>query len=390
MMTDRSLRIVVLGYIVRGPIGGMAWSDLHYLLGLRALGHDVYFVEDSDDYPSCYDPESNSLTTDPTYGLRFATRALEAGGFGDRWAYFDAHRSEWRGPAASVVLGVCATADLVLNLGGVNPLRPWLAEIPVRALIDKDPVFTQIRHLNDAAARERAAGHTHFFSFGENIGRASSTPDDGFPWQPTRHPIALPEWPPCPPARAGRYTTVMQWDSYPAAIVGGVRYGMKSESFGPVLGLPGLAPDRFELAIGSTNAPREQLGSNGWSVRDPAAETWGICDYRRYIQESKGEFTVAKHGYVVSRCGWFSERSAAYLASGRPVVTQDTGFTDWLRAPGGVVPFTTLGDAVHALRAIDAEYEFHCREARLMAEIYFDSAVVLPSLLARAMAPGGK
>ena len=387
MFDDSSLRIVVLGYLVRGPIGGMAWSDLHYLLGLRMLGHDVYFVEDSDDYASCYDPTSDSMTVDSSYGLRFASEVLGANGFGDRWAYFDAHRSEWRGPAASAVLGVCASADLLLDLGGVNPLRPWLARIPARALIDKDPVFTQVRHLTDPAARERAGGHTHFFSFGENIGRASSTPQDGFPWQPTRHPIALSEWPPCPPARMGAYTTVMQWDSYAAAVVDGVRYGMKSESFGPFLELPAHAPERFELAIGSTNAPRGQLRSAGWTIRAPTLEAWKPLDYQQYIQASKGEFTVAKHGYVAARCGWFSERSAAYLASGRPVVTQDTGFGTWLTAGRGVIAFTSLAEAITALRTVEADYELHCREARVVAEEYFDSAVVLRSLVDRAMAP---
>ena len=203
-MTER-LRIVVLGYLVRGPIGGMAWSDLHYLLGLRDLGHDVWFVEDSDDYPSCYDPTRGDTGTDPSYGLAYAGRVLAGTGFGDRWAYHDAHESRWLGPCADRAVDLCAGADLVLNLGGINPLRPWLLEAPARALIDKDPGFTQARKVADPA-------HTAFFTFGENV---RNLPDDGFPWRPTRHPIDLSSWPPAAPRPAAAFTTVMQWENYP-------------------------------------------------------------------------------------------------------------------------------------------------------------------------------
>ena len=136
------LRIIVLGYIVRGPLGGLAWHHLQYVLGLVELGHDVIFVEDSDDYPACYDPARNVVDTDPSYGLDFTARTFERVGLGQRWAYYDAHTTRWLGPCAGQVLSLCASADLLLNLSGVNPLRPWLLQIPARALVDTDPVFT--------------------------------------------------------------------------------------------------------------------------------------------------------------------------------------------------------------------------------------------------------
>src|SRR5881409_1930052 len=131
-----SLRIVVLGYFVRGPLGGMVWSNLHYVMGLSRLGHDVYFIEDSDDYPSCYDPARDVFQTDPTYGLQFAARAFRSIGLADRWAYYDAHTARWHGPCGDRVLEICETADLLLNLAGANPLRDWLMQIPVRAFVD--------------------------------------------------------------------------------------------------------------------------------------------------------------------------------------------------------------------------------------------------------------
>jgi hypothetical protein len=185
--SDR-LRILVLGYIVRGPLGGMAWSDMHYLAGLRALGHDVYFFEDSGDSPwCCYDPAQGKTDSDPSYGLEFASRALESIGMGSRWAYYDAHRSRWNGPCAGQARQICAGTDVLLNMYGADKLHPWMTEIPVRVLIDKDPVFTQVRHLTDPVVRAAAEEHTVFFTFGENFGKEGTTmPADGLDWQVTR------------------------------------------------------------------------------------------------------------------------------------------------------------------------------------------------------------
>jgi hypothetical protein len=384
--SDR-LRIVLLGYIVRGPMGGMAWSDLHYFIGLVDLGHDVYFVEDSGDSPwCCYDPIRHVTDADPTYGLGFARRVFERVGLDDRWAYYDAHTCRWTGACADRIRGICATADLLLDLGGVNSMRPWLFDIPIRAFIDKDPLFTQVNHINDPSKAKQAAQHTVFFSFGENVARQCCTiPNDGLPWQATRHPIFLDYWPEIPGQQKGKLTTVMLWDSYRSVEYQGVRYGMKSDSFRPLLELPGLAGPIFELAVGGATAPRNLLASKGWKVRDPlevASDPW---TYRRYIQQSKAEFTVAKHGYVISRSGWFSERSAAYLASGRPVVTQETGFSEWLKEGAGVFPFITLEEATAAIEEVNRRYDHHCRRAREIAVDYFDARKVLPELIERAM-----
>jgi hypothetical protein len=382
------VRIVVLGYIVRGPLGGMVWSNLQYLMGLDRLGHEVYFVEDSDDYPSCYDPVRDLNDTDPTYGLRFATRTLERVGLGNRWAYYDAHTSRWLGPLGDHAVRVLAKADVFLNLCGVNPVRPWLLEIPVRIFVDEDPAFTQVRHLTDAAARHLASQHTVFFSFGENIGLEQCTvPRDGLPWRVTRQPVVLDTLPVTPGPAHGKFTTVMLWESYPALECGGVRFGMKADSFWPYLDLPRRVGPVFELAVGSATAPRALLRRRGWAVRDPRGPTRDPWTYQRYIRRSKAEFGVAKHGYVVSRSGWFSERSAAYLASGRPVLVQDTGFSDWLPTGAGVIPFSTPDEAVAGVEAIDSRYDFHCRAARALVEEYFDARKVLPALLERAMAP---
>jgi len=382
------LRIVVLGYIVRGPLGGLAWHHLQYVMGLAALGHDVYFVEDSGDSQwCCYDPVRDVTDTDPSYGLQFAATAFARVGLGDRWAYYDAHRTRWCGPAADRGPRLCAAANVVLNVSGVNPLRPWLAGAPVRVLLDTDPAFTQIRHLTDPDARALAAQHNAFFSFAENIAQADCTvPADGLNWQPTRQPVVLDAWPVTAGPAHGKFTTVMQWDSYPARTYGGREYGMKSASFMPYLDLPQRVGPIFDIAIGSATAPRDLLRAHGWVVRDSREPTRDPWTYRRYIQESAAEFGVAKHGYVASRSGWFSERSAVYLASGRPVVTEDTGFSSWLETGSGLLRFTALEEATEAIVRVREDYARHCRAARAIAEQYFDAHAVLQRLIDAALA----
>lgn len=377
------LRVVVLGYIVRCPLGGMAWHYMQYVMGLAALGHDVWFVEDSDDYPSCYDPVRHVTDTDPAYGLEFTRRAFDRVGLGARWAYYDGNTDTWSGPARAHIAATCASADLLLNVSAANPLRSWLEKTPVRVFVDTDPVFEQIRQLTVPARQARAREHTHFFSFGENIERAGSAiPRDGLPWRATRQPIVLDAWPVTPGPRAGKFTTVMQWESYPPREYAGVSYGLKGMSFAPYMDLPERAGRVLELALGTPEAPRDLLRAKGWALTDPLAVTRDPWTYQQYIQSSKAEFSIAKHGFVVAQSGWFSERSAAYLASGRPVLAQDTGFSAWLAPDAGVVPFRTPGEALAGIEEINSRYPVHCRAAREMAREHFAAAKVLTRLLA--------
>jgi hypothetical protein len=379
-MSD-ALRVVVCGYLVRGPLGGLAWHHLQYVLGLHRMGHDVVFVEDSDDYESCYDPRTDSLGTDPAFGLTFAADALGRLDLGDRWAYYDEHTGTWHGPLAAERL---SSADVLLDVSGVNPPRPWWDGVPVRALIDTDPAFTQLRHLDDEAAAARAGAHTHFFTFSENTDAA--LPDDGLPWQPTRQPVVLDAWEATAGEQDGPWTTVMQWDSYAERRRDGVAYGMKSRSFDDYLDLPARVPHaRLELAVGAPQPARDRLREHGWRVLNPLEAIPSPWDYQRFVRASKGEFSVAKHGYVISRSGWFSERTAGYLASGRPAVVQDTGFSRWLPSGSGVLAFTTLDEAAAAIEAVDADYLGHCRAAREIAAEHFAHDMVLGRLLDEAL-----
>lgn len=382
-------RIVVLGYVVGFPLGGMTWHSLQYAMGLAEMGHDVWLVEDSGDYETNYDPTTGEVGTDPTYGLAYARQVLERVGLGDRWAYHHAHTATWHGGAADEILSVCRSADVVLNVAGIHPLRPWLEPIPARVFIDADPVFTQVRHLTDPAARTHAEAHTHFLTFGERFGQPGCTmPDDGLPWRPTRQPVVASAWPVTPVPRDGHVTTVMQWDSYPVVAWDGVSYGMKSASFEPYLDLPTQVDGPLELALGRADqATLQALRRAGWLLTDPQEATWDPWVYQQTIARSRAEWSVAKHGYVTSGSGWFSERSAAYLASGRPVVVQDTGFSEVLPCGDGILAFRDREGAIAALQDVHARPEHHGRAARDVVTAHFGATDVLGRLLDDVAAP---
>lgn len=361
----------------------MFWHYIQYLVGLHRLGHEVWFLEDSEDYPCCYDPRRHITGVEPAYGLEFLARSLRPFGLGERWAYFDAHADRWYGPAAPHREELFGSADLLLNISGSNPIRPWLMQVPHRVFIDTDPVFEQIRQITVPERRARADLHTRFLTFGHGVAKGKDgLPNDGRSWSGTSQPIVLSAWPVTRGDPTAPFTTVMQWSSYPAREHEGRSYGMKSQSFEAYQQLPTRVNEiRWQLALGSPDAPRDFLARCGWEIRDPLQVTRDPWSYRRYLRKSSGEFSIAKHGYVAGRSGWFSERSAAYLASGRPVLAQDTGFSEWIETGLGLVPFDSLETAVEGAKKIRSDYERHCHAARELAESYFDSATVLSRLL---------
>lgn len=199
--TDRA-RIVVLGYVVRGPIGGLAWHPIQYALGLHEMGHEVLFVDDSgDEAAPCYDPRAFQWTDDPTFGLSWAASAFAAVGLEDRWAYFDSRTSSWLGPGMAYADKFCRSADIVVNVSGVNLLRDW-ARAAVTVFVDTDPAFQQARILEDATWRAHVEAHDVHFTFGECIpNQGAALLDDGIAWRATRQPVVLSAWPVVPPPR---------------------------------------------------------------------------------------------------------------------------------------------------------------------------------------------
>jgi hypothetical protein len=249
--------------------------------------------------------------------------------------------------------------------------------------IDSDPVFTQVKLARGQVDFRRNVDlHDMHFSFGEC--GFDGIPQTGQQWRPTRQPIVLSEWHGGPPTK-GAFTTVMNWTSYNLVSHEGQNYGQKDEEFKRFLDLPSaVAPTVLEVAlsVGKTKrAPRELLAHRGWRVVDPAVVCPDLDSYRRYVESSKAEWSVSKNGYVKGRSGWFSCRSACYLAAGRPVVLQDTGFSSVLPVGEGLLAFSTFDEAVDAVRGVEEDYSRHAAAARPIAEEYFDSDRVLSKLL---------
>ena len=383
------LRIIVSGLIAQYPLGGVTWDYLQYVSGLARLGHEVYYFEDTGQWP--YWPENDGLVKGCENNVRYLKGIMERFGFADNWAYRFVWQSQWFGLSELRRKEVLATADLVLNVSGTleDPKRYRGAKC--MAYIDSDPVFTQVKiAAGNDYFRRLIDLHDVVFSFGECLGEAMpQTPDTGHDWLPTRQPIVLDEWQKDDSCR-DVFTTVMNWSSYKPVKFQGRLFGQKDIEFEHYLDLPArIAPVQIELAAKQgkeSKLPRELLEHRGWKLVDPDLVCPDLDSYRSYIQGSYGEWSVAKNGYVQGQSGWFSGRSACYLAAGRPVVVQETGFSKWLPVGEGILTFLDVADAEAGIRAVSADWQRHARAARAIAEEYFDAGRVLASLIERAMA----
>jgi hypothetical protein len=368
------VRILVAGIIARYPFGGVAWCSLMYLLGLRDLGHDVFYVEDTGE--CVYDVDANTISVDPSYGLRHIDATLRPYGLGDRWSFVN-YDGTWHGAPRERVQEFCRTADLFVNLSGGSWFwRDEYAGIPRKVFIDSDPAFTQIAIAGGPAWYvDFFRGFDRLFTFGQNVGTpASSVAGAGFEWHKTWQPVVGRAWHGQSPPRDQRFTTVMTWQIKSFADVG----GNKDQQFLRVLDLPARVGDRFRLAV---NGPHDLLREHGWETVDGIAATRDTACYRRFVQESYAEFSVAKHTYVSTCSGWFSDRTECYLAAGRPALVQDTGWTAHLPHGEGLLAFSTLEEAEDGVRRIDADYGRHAAGALAIAHEHFDAAVVLRRFL---------
>lgn len=381
--------VVLAGYLVRCPLGGYAWQILHYLLGLRALGFEAYFYEDTAYFADCFDPLTGNMHVAPDAGVAFAANLFEQFGCGDRWAFWNAEADRHHGLDRNATRALLHDATVVITLAPVN--RVPRAAGQRKIFIDIDPAFTQIRVAQgDQALIDLLAEHDVHFTIGESIGSAGCTiPTDRFAWRPTRQPIAVELWPPQEPAPDAAFTTIGRWDEGRRDIhFGGETYAWRKRTeWMKFLALPARTGQRFRVAmdIDKTPGDGDVLRRHGWEIVDPIAVSCDAATYRRFIQDSKGEFTVAKELNVRLASGWFSDRAACYLAAGRPVVMQDTGFGRALPVGSGLFAVHTLDDAVAACAAIVADYDAHARAARRIAEDYFAAPRVLRELLSVAL-----
>jgi hypothetical protein len=383
-VAKRKGKVVVLHLAARYSFAGVVWQLLHHLVGLQRLGLDVYYLEDHGAY--VYDPIAQTPVPEPDVTLKPLAAVLERFGFGDRWAFLHPVTREYLGMGRERSLQLLRDADAVINLCGATMPREEHQGVRCMIYVESDPGGFQAGLVNhEPAAMHAAATHHLFFTYGYNLGAPDCRiPACGIRWHPTRPPVLLDEWhggvgalePP-------KFTTVGNWRNAGNDVeFGGEKYyWSKHVNFAKMLEVAGRAHQQIELATTIDSGPDYERGIAGGFTFCPALPmSLDIDTYRTYVSSSRGEFTVAKDLYARTRSGWFSDRSVCYLAAGRPVVTQFTGYEKFVPAGTGLLGFDDAEGAVEAIRAVNADYRRHARAAREIAAEYFDAAKLLDEM----------
>lgn len=371
---------IVGGYLAGNPVGGHVLSILHWLAGLRGLGYDVVFAEHHGWPDACWNPVAGTLSDDPSYGLHELQTHADALGF--QWCFVDA-AGTYHGLSKAQMATISRKADLLLGLWTVT----WLEEFTQcrrRIFIDTDPGFTQFGMSPEVPARAGFASpmdfHEHY-TYGTRIGASDCPiPTHGIEWRPLRPPVALPLLPVQFTPDAPCFTTVMKWSPRQPLVYDGEEYGQKDVEFWRIATLPSRVASCLEIALGGA-APYDAMREAGWQLADAGKVTTTPWTYRDYIAQSRGEFSVAVNLEVKTRSGWFSDRTAAYLASGKPVVVQDTGFSEDLPCGEGLFAFRTIDDAAMAIEEINRDYRRHSLAARRIAEEHLDANRILKRVI---------
>jgi hypothetical protein len=382
-------KIIVSGILFWYPLAGVTFQFLHYLIGLRRLGYDPFYVEDSGRW--IYDPRLNDLSPDATGNIEAVLPALKQHGFDHHWAFRGNYPDgKCYGMTEQQILQLYREADAFLNVTGAQEIREEHLACRRRIYVESDPFASQIKVAKgDPAMIAALAAHDTLFTFGENLGAPDcQLPVEKFRWLPTRQPVVLEWWDnPPPPRPDASYNTITTWHNTGKDILwrGDTWYWTKDREFEKFLDLPQLRPGlRFELAAGVDEKVKRRLEERGWRQVHSIEMSRDVNVYRNYIQSSRGEFTVARDQYVRPRTGWFSDRTACYLAAARPVITQETAFSKFLPTGRGLFGFSTTDDILKAVDAIESDYAGHCRAAREIAAEYFAAEKVVGSLMERA------
>jgi hypothetical protein len=375
---------VVAGSVAQKPgYGGHTWVFLQYLLGLRRLGWDVVFI-DRLEPEMCVDSAGRRCPVERSWNLRRLSEVMRHFGLGEAWSLlYDGGRRVFGVPRKRLLDRV-GSASAVFNVMGFLTDEEILAAAQRRVFLDIDPGFPQMWH--ELGLADLFRGHDQFLTIAENIGCADcSIPTCDIEWIKTAQPIVLEHWPVCASGQGG-FASVASWRGLNAPVVYETeRYGLRVHEFRKFAALPRESGRRFELALdihAADRSDRQLLKEHGWFLVDPQLVAGNPWSYRRYVQQSSAEFSVAKGMYVKTRSGWFSDRSICYLASGKPVLAQDTGLRH-LEPGEGLLAFGTIEDAVAGAEEICRDYSRHARAARDLAENCFDSDRVLSEVLAK-------
>lgn len=381
--------IVVSGALANKPgNGGAAWTRLSWALGFRRLGYDVRFVEQIS--PStCVNRAGVHCAVDDSINLAYFVAVTRQFGLNATLVVEGEHRTI--GGSLEELTDTASSADMLVNISGHLTIDTLKTRFRKRVFIDLDPGYTQFWHAQ-GLADDRLRDHHFHFTVGENIGLPfCAIPAGDILWRPLRQPVVLDEWPVVESAATPiRFTTIASWRGPLGRVQhGDTMFGVKAHEFRKFASLPSRTAHRFEIALDADPADRgdvELLRGHGWTVVDPVSVACDPNAFRAYVQRSSAECSVAQGIYVETESGWFSDRTVRYLASGKPALVQDTGWSRNLPAGRGVIPFRTLDEAVSGAERIAADYVDQARAARVMAEEFFDSSIVLAPLIATVCA----
>ena len=384
-------RIIVMGFMGSCPIAGVIWQHVHYIVGLQQLGHDVYYIEDSARLP--YNPETFEVNDEFDYAAKILARLASDFGFEKRWAYCARYlpKNPTAGFSIKKIRQLYSDADAILNICGAQEFNEDLAKSDRVLYVESDPGVEQIKiDKRTRSTIDYLGRHRALFTFGENVGtKKFPVPTHGLNWLPTRQPVVTDLWKTNhSPSRAAVFTSVANWSTSGLKDITwrGEKYlWSKSREFLRFVAAPKKSGETFELATDiKDKKTHEKFLRNNWRFRSPHDLSANYWLYRNYIQRSKGEFTVAKDQYVRLNTAWFSDRSGCYLAAGRPVIIQETGFTQYYGTAGGLFAFRSLNEIVDAVKEINGDYKKHSRAARSVAREIFEAKTVLKSLIDRA------
>jgi len=364
------LKTIVISGAIANKLnqGGEAWVRLNWILGFKKLGYRVLFIEQVEE------------RADPV-AIDYFTRVMERFALANSAALIGA---DFKVLSGDKIIDAAMSADALINISGHLTVASLMRSIQRKIFVDIDPGFTQFWHAQGNQGA-RLQDHDFYYTIGENIGSTEcSIPCCGLSWQTIKPPVVLDEWPVVKRGKFEGFTTIANWRG-PFGVIefGGQTFGLKVHEFRKFIELPERTGLPFEIALNihpADQKDRDALQRHGWEITSPSV-TAEPDDFRNYVQSSSAEFSVVQGIYVQTRSGWFSDRTAAYLASGKPALVQDTGFSKYIPTGHGLLAFTTLEEAIDGAEKIRSNYEHHCRAARALAEEFFDSDKVLRKLL---------
>jgi hypothetical protein len=369
-------RFIVSGGILRYPLAGHAQWILGWLVGLQRLGHEVHYVERAGWKDACFDPETWESSDDCSYGARFIRATLTPHGLQDRWSYQDLS-GRYLGMSEADLGRAFSQADCYVALW--TEWHERAETVPVRVFFDAEPGLNQIRMELGQLDADRA--FDRYYTVGLNVGtKRSSAPTAGRSWQTMPSTVLVSDFPHAPPVADAAYVSIMNWQSHRNIEYNGVTYGQKDIEFAKFTSLPRLVSAPFELSVAGP-APRDELEANGWNLIAPYEPTKSIASYKAFLAGSRGYFGVAKNVFVATNSGWLGTDAAYSLASGRPVILQDTGFGDHLPTGEGLFAVRDATEAAMAIAEVERDYSRHSAAARAIATEYLDTSVVLPRFL---------